>query len=306
MVKRLGGWGLQTAAGLLAVSFVAFAIITLMPADPVAIAIRNWNLPATDETVAALRHGWGLDRPLPVRYVQWLSGFVQGDWGRSFRTGEPVRLEFMKRLPLSLFLGLSSLCLAIALALPLGFAAALKPGGIADRFSRLLSVFTQSTPAFATGLVLIWVLGAQLRWIRPFSNDGASLTLAVMLVALHSTAVLSRIYRQGLAAAMGQPWFITARAKGFSERRALWRHAHPSAFYAVLAAIHSEAGWVIGSAAAMEILFGLPGISQFLVQSISARDQMVLQAYVIVVALWMAIVGLAARLLSLRLEPRLS
>lgn len=305
-MKRLASWGLQTAVGLLVVSFATFAIITLMPADPVEIAIRTWSLPATDETVAALRLEWGLDRPLAIRYLDWLSGFVQGDWGRSFRTGEPVNTEFAKRLPLSLAIGISGICLAVALALPLGFAAALKSGGMADRCSRLLSVFTQSTPVFATGLVLIWVLGVQLRWIRPFSNDGASLALAIALVALHSTGILTRVYRQGLQEATTQPWFVTARAKGLSERSALWRHAHPGALYALLAAIHSEAGWVIGSAATMEILFGLPGISQFLVQSIAMRDQMVLQAYVMVVALWMVSVDLLARLLMIRLEPRLS
>jgi peptide/nickel transport system permease protein len=305
-MKQLASWGLHTVIGLLVVSFATFAIITLMPADPVEIAIRTWNLPATHETVAALRLEWGLDRALPVRYADWLLGFLQGDWGRSFRTGESVTTEFLKRLPLSLTIGVSGICLAIALALPLGFAAALKPGGVADRFSRLLSVFTQSTPVFATGLVLIWVLGVQLRWLMPFSNDGASLVLAITLVALHSTAVLTRVYRQGLQEATKQPWFVTARAKGLSERSALWRHGHPGALYAVLAAVHSEAGWVIGSSAAMEILFGLPGISQFLVQSISMRDQMVLQAYVMVVALWMVSVDLLARLLMHRLDPRLS
>lgn len=304
-MKRLASWGLQTALGLLVVSFAAFAIVTLMPADPVEIAIRTWNLPATDETVAALRQDWGLDRPLISRYLRWGWGFLHGDWGRSFRTGESVRTEFLRRLPLSLSIGIAGLCLALMLALPLGFAAVVKPDGIADRFSRLLSVFTQSTPVFATGLVLIWVFGVQLRWIRPFANDGASLVLAITLVALHSTAVLTRVYRQGLQEAITQPWFVTARAKGLSETLALWRHAHPSALYAVLAAVHSEAGWVIGSAAAMEILFGLPGISQFLAQSISMRDQMVLQAYVMVVALWMASVDLLARLMMLRLEPRL-
>ncbi|MBB4145614.1 ABC transporter permease [Rhizobium rhizoryzae] len=304
-MKKLASWGLQTALGLLVVSFAAFAIITLMPVDPVEIAIRTWNLPATDETMAALRQDWGLDRPLISRYLRWGRDFLHGDWGRSFRTGEPVRTEFLHRLPLSLSIGIAGLCLALLLALPLGFAAVVKPGGVADRFSRLLSVFTQSTPVFATGLVLIWVFGVQLRWIRPFANDRASLVLAIALVALHSTAVLARVYRKGLQEAAIQPWFVTARAKGLSETQALWRHAHPSALYAVLAAVHSEAGWVIGSAAAMEILFGLPGISQFLVQSISMRDQMVLQAYVMVIALWMVSIDCLARLMMLRLEPRL-
>ena len=305
-MKKMASWGLQTGLGLVVVSFIAFSIIALMPSDPVEIAIRTWNLPATNETTAALRQEWGLDRPLVIRYAQWGWDFLHGDWGRSFRTGEQVRSEFMNRLPLSLTIGLAGLCLALLLALPLGFAAVLKPGGIADRFSRLLSVLTQSTPVFATGLVLIWIFGVQLRWVRPFANDGVSLVLAIALVSLHATAVLTRVYRQGLQEATAQPWFVTARAKGLPEWLAIWRHAHPAALYSVLAAVHSEAGWVIGSAAATEVLFGLPGISQFLVQSISVRDQMVLQAYVMVVACWMASVDLLARLMMLRLEPRLT
>lgn len=297
---------MQSGVGLLVISFAAFAIIVLMPADPVDIAIRTWNLPATDETVAALRHEWGLDRPFLSRYLDWLMNFVRGEWGRSFRTGEPVLAEFTKRLPLSLMLGTCGIGLAIALAIPTGFAAALNPGGLADRLSRLLSVGTQSIPIFATGLVLIWVLGVKLRLIQPFTDEIAAVLLSICLISLHSIAVLSRVYRQGLQAAMAQPWFLTARAKGLSEARAMWRHAHPSAFYAVVAAVHAEAGWVIGVAATMEILFGLPGISQFLVQSISMRDQMVLQAYVVVVALWMMLVDLLARFVMSRLDPRLS
>lgn len=297
---------MQSGVGLLVISFAAFAIIVLMPADPVDIAIRTWNLPATDETVAALRQEWGLDRPFLSRYLDWLMNFVRGEWGRSFRTGEPVLAEFTKRLPLSLMLGTCGIGLAIALAIPTGFAAALSPGGLADRLSRLWSVGTQSIPIFATGLVLIWVLGVKLRLIQPFTDEIAAVLLSICLISLHSMAVLSRVYRQGLQAAMAQPWFLTARAKGLSEARAMWRHAHPSAFYAVVATVHAEAGWVIGGAATMEILFGLPGISQFLVQSISMRDQMVLQAYVVVVALWMMLVDLLARFVMSRLDPRLS
>ena len=299
-------FGIQSLTGLLAISFASFAVITMMPADPVAIAIRVWNLPATDETVAALRAEWGLDQPLPLRYLCWLADFVAGDWGRSFRTGEPVVTEFVARLPVSLALGLAGLALAITLAIPLGFFAAAYPKGIADRFSRVLSVFVQAVPGFWLGLVLLWVLGVQLRWIRPFANDWTSIILPTLLIALHSIAVFARVYRRDLKETAAQPHFRTALAKGLSERQALWRHGHRSAVYALLAAVRSEAGWVIGSTATMEILFGLPGISQFLVQSIAARDQMVLQAYVMVVAMWMLVMNGGAYLAMRFLDPRLA
>lgn len=298
-------FGIYSMLGMVALSFASFTLIAWMPADPVQIAIRVWNLTATSETVAALREGWGLDRPLILRYLHWLSDFVSGDWGRSFRTGESVFAEFIDRLPLSLMLGISGLLLAIAVAVPLGFSAAARPGGIADRASRAFSVFVQAVPGFWLGLVLLWVLGVQLRWIRPFGTDITAIILPVLLIASHSAAVFARIYRRDMIETTRQPYFRTALAKGLSHRQALWRHAHRGAFYALLSAVRSEAGWVIGSTATMEILFNLPGISQFLVQSIAVRDQMVLQAYVMVIALWLLFMNLVVQLFQRLLDPRL-
>lgn len=296
--------GLRSAASLLAVSAPAFLVVAFMPSDPVMIAIRAWNLPVDEATMAALRAEWGLDEPLGIRYVGWLSGFVSGDWGRSFRTGEPVLDEFMARLPLSLGIGLGGLTLAALLAVPLGFAAALNPDGIADRASRLLSIAVQAVPAFWLGLVLIWILGVKLQVIRPFSGGPTILLLAAGLIALHSTGLLARVYRRDLIEQTTLPHFRTALAKGLGRRKALWRHAHRGAVYAMLSAVRSEAGWAIGSTAALEVLFGLPGISQFLVQSISARDYFVLLAYVMVVATWMIVMNACVDLAMRRLDPR--
>lgn len=295
--------GLRSVATLLAISAIAFVVIASMPSYPVAIALRAWNMPATEQTVAGLRADWGLDQPLLARYAQWLQHFVAGDWGRSFRTGDPVLAEFLQRLPLSLGIGLSGLALAAILAVPLGFAAALRPGGIADKASRLLSIGVQAIPSFWLGLLLIWFLGLQLRLIRPFSADGGTLVLAALLVALHALGTLARVYRRDLLEFTARPHFRTAIAKGLSRRQALWRHGNRGAIYALLSAIRSEAGWAIGSTAALEVLFGLPGISQFLVQSIAARDHMVLQAYVMVVAAWMLLVNAALELAMRRLDP---
>jgi peptide/nickel transport system permease protein len=296
--------GLRAAASLLAVSAIAFMLIAFMPADPVMIAIRAWNLAPTEETVAALRASWGLDQPLAGRYLTWLTGFATGDWGTSFRTGEPVLAEFIRRLPLSLGIGLCGMVAAVLLALPLGFAAALRPGGLADRFSRLIAISVQAVPAFWIGLVAIWLLGVHLRLVQPFSGGAGIVVIAIAIIALHSLGVLSRVYRRDLLEQASQPHFRTALAKGLSRRQALWGHCHRGAFYAMLAAIRSEAGWVIGGTATLEVLFGLPGISQFLVLSISARDYYVLLAYVMVVAMWMLVINGFLHLVMQRLDPR--
>lgn len=290
---------------LLAISALSFVIIAAMPSDPVLVAIRAWNLPATAQNIADMRAEWGLDLPVLQRYLHWLCHFVVGDWGRSFRTGEPVSTEFARRLPLSLAMGMGGLMLAVLLSVPLGFFAALKPHGIADRFSRGLSTFVQAVPAFWLGLILLWVLGVHFRIIRPFSTGPSAYALPVMLIALHSLGVFSRVYRRDLVNVTIQPYFRTALAKGLSRRQAMWRHGNRSALYAVTSAVRSEAGWAIGSTAALEVLFSLPGVSQFLVQSISARDYAVLQAYVMTLAVWMLVVNGAVQAALRLLDPRL-
>lgn len=296
---------LRSVALLVALSAATFLVISSLPADPAMDALRAWNISATPEAVDALRHQWGLDVPLIPRYFLWLGRFIVGDWGASFRTGEPVRQEVLSRLPLSLCLGFGGLALAVAGAVPLGFFAAHRPGGVADLLSRGLAVLMQAVPSFFLGLLAIWALSVKLHVMRPFGATPASLTLATTLIATHSLAVLARVYRRGLINASTMPFMRTARAKGLSEGQALWRHGQRHALLALLSAARSEAAWVVGASATMEVLFGLPGISQFLVDSVAARDYFVLQAYVMIVAAWLLLLNAAVAKLVAYLDPRL-
>nr|WP_319515091.1 ABC transporter permease [uncultured Cohaesibacter sp.] len=304
-MKALLRQSIGIVSSLLVVSFITFAVISNMPSDPVEIAVRAWNLAATDETVAALRQDWGLDQPFFQRYCSWLLGFVKGDWGNSFQSGLPVFNEFFERFPVSFALGFGGLGFAILVAIPLGFFAALTPDGATDRASRILSVFVQTVPAFWSGLLLLWILGAKLHWIRPFAQDINAYALAIFLITIHSTAVFARVYRKALREFSNEPYFATALSKGLTRRQAFWRHGNKAALFSLLTAVHSEAGWVIGGTATMEILFNFPGISQFLVQSIEARDQMILQAYVMVVALWMVTISIFVKIAQQLLDPRI-
>ncbi|AGT10622.1 ABC transporter permease [Paracoccus aminophilus] len=304
MIAHLLQASLRQATSLLAVSALAFCVVAQMPADPVEIAMRAWNLPPDPDTIARLRMEWGLDRPLVLRWLSWLGGFVTGDWGLSFRTGAPVRDEFLSRLPLSLGLGAAALALAVILAIPLGFAAALRPNGWADRFGRGLVVVVQAVPSFWLGLVLIWLLAAELRLIRPFSGGPVILAMAAVLIALPPMAMMARVLRRELLASTTQPWFRTAIAKGLSQSAALRRHSARAGAYALLAALRSEIGWMLGTTATLEVLFGLPGVSQFVLQSVPARDYGVLLAYVMTVACLMALANLVITLILQLLDPR--
>jgi peptide/nickel transport system permease protein len=297
---------LRAVLSLVAVSLLTFPIIRAMPSDPVALAIRAWNLPATEEVAIGLRRQWGLDLPLYRQYLAWIGRFVLGDWGISFRTGEPISTEFLRRLPLSLGIGVSGLGLAAGLAVLLGFFSALSPHGIVDRLGRVLAIAAQAVPAFWLGLVLLWLLSVKWRLFAPFADNAGTVALAIVLVAFASLGTLARAYRRGLLDVQSQSYFVTALAKGIPFGVALWRHGHRQAACAMLASLRSEVGWAIGGTATVEVLFGLPGISQFLVQSIAVRDYFVLQAYVMVVAIWMIAANAVIGCSLARLDPRLA
>jgi ABC-type dipeptide/oligopeptide/nickel transport system permease component len=286
-------------------SVAAFAIGRAMPADPAVLALLAFDRPATPEAVAALHAQWGLDRPLPQQYLAWLAGFVAGDWHRSFRTGTPIRDEIIHRLPVSLALGCGGLALAALLALPLARAAALRPRGAADRVLDALIVVAQAVPAFWLACMLIWLLSVELRWLTVLGDGGwQRLVLPIALVALSAIGPLAAVVRTGLREVARSLYLTAALAKGLGRRAALARHGTRYAALGLLAALGAEAGWAFGGAAVIEVVFGLPGISQFVVESIAARDYFVLQAYVVVAAAWMIAVGLVAELVRGRLDPR--
>ncbi len=301
------GWLFRVVILLAVVSVAAFAVLHAVPGDPVIIALSVQNLPVTPETVAALRAEWGLDRPLAAQYLHWLAGFLSGDWGVSFRTTRPILEEFGRRVPVSMALGFGGLALALVVAVPLGFAAAVRPGGLADRVARAVTVLTQAVPAFWLGLVAIWLFAVELGVLQAFTGPlSERLVLPILIVALYSLGSLTRVYRAELLAAVETPMYRTARAKGLSRPAAIWRHCHRRGLFGLLAALTPEFGWVIGGTAVTEVVFGLPGISQFLVESIGARDYFVLQAYIVVIAVWMLAVFTAADLLGRVLDPRVS
>jgi len=296
---------LRAIAMMIAASILAFGLLRAMPADPADVALAGWGQPLTAEARDALHARWGIDRPLVEQYVRWSARFVIGDWGMSFRTERPIFDEFVQRLPISFAIGMGGLLLACVLAVPLGFSGAARPGGMADVITRAFAVGGQSVPAFWVGLILIWVLAVKLHWIRPFTGGALhQALLPVLLVAAYSVGSLARIYRAELLACRAAPYFQTALAKGLTSRQALWRHGHRHAVYAMVVALTPEFGWVIGGTAVTEVVFGVPGLSQYLVDSIAARDFLVLQAYVVAMALWMVLIHLLAVTALCRIDPR--
>lgn len=295
-------------AGLVAwlgVCAAAFALFRLAPGDPAAILAQSMGLGGA-ELQAAMRAAWGVDRPLPAQFLDWLAGALRGDLGHSFRDARPVAAEFAARAPWSLAIGAGGLALGTLLALGLGFRAALHPGGAADHTTRALAVLAQCLPAFAVGLVLLWVFAVELRLIRPLTGGwGVRLVLPMALVALFSAGALARVCRAAFSEVRAAPWFRTALAKGLSPGAALWWHGRRHVALTMLAVLTPEIAWVIGGTAVAEIVFGTPGLSERVVAAVAGRDYPVLQAYAALTAGLVLSARLVARLLADRLDPRL-
>lgn len=299
-LRRLLGLGLVW----LAVTGAAFALFRLAPGDPAAIFAQTANTGGAD-VMAAIERQWGLDRPIGAQFLGWLAALARGDLGLSFADRQSVLADFAERLPWSAAIGAGGLSLAILIAWPLAFAAALRPGGAADFTSRGFAIAGQALPAFVVGLVMLWLLAAKLQWIRPLSGGPVErILLPVILVAVFSIGGFSRVLRATFAEVLTAPWFRTALAKGLSRRGALWAHGNGHALLVLLAVVTPELAWVIGGTAVAEIVFGTPGLSERLVQAVAARDYPVLQAYVALIAAIMLVARGAARGLRTRLDPR--
>lgn len=292
-------------ASWVAVVAVSFLLIRLVPGDPVEIYINQMNLRATDDLIAAYRADWGLDRNLAEQFLLWLKGFLTFNWGHSFVSGQSVVDELLPRIGWSAVIGGGGMACAILLGVLLGFLAALRQGGLADRLSRLLAVGGQALPAFAVGLIVLWVLAAEFRIIRPFSGGVIErLVLPIALVAFFSIGSVSRLVRIGFKEVSQAPYMRTALAKGLHQGTALWRHGRRHALIVLLAGIAPDLAWIIGGTAVAEIVFGVPGLSERVVSAIAERDYPVLQVYIALVALWLVIGLRLTALLRKGLDPR--
>jgi ABC-type dipeptide/oligopeptide/nickel transport system permease component len=284
-------------------SLFGFLVVRLLPADPALAILESRSLPADPETLSRIRAEWGLDRPLPAQYLAWIANFARGDWGVSFRTGEPVARALLERLPLTATVGFGGLGLAFLAAMPLGRLCCRRR--YIDAAVRAVSVGAQSLPIFVLGLLAIWLLAVEWRLIKPFSGtEMPRLIIPIGLIFLARLGRLTLLYRRALFEVTGEAFYRTALAKGFSPARALATQARRFGVLTLIGALVAECGWAIGGTAVIEVLFGLPGIGQFVVQSVAARDYPVLQAYVMLTAAIMALVGMAAHAAREALDPR--
>lgn len=283
-----------------AVSLVFIA--TRMIGDPTALLLP---VGAGAEQLAALRQALGLDRPLGVQYLAYLSEALRGDFGQSFQHGRPAMELVLERLPATALLAAAALGLGVGLGLAAGVTAALSPHPRVRAGVMALSSLGQATPAFWLGVMLIMVFSVQLGWTPTGGRGGAEhLILPAATLALPIAAGVARLLRASLVEVLKEDHVRTARAKGLKPATiAVW-HVLRNGLTPVLTLTGILAGELLGGAVVIETVFAWPGVGRLLIQSISARDFPVVQAAVLVIAVVYVVVNLVVDLLYARLDPR--
>ena len=296
---------------LLAVSFVTFLLVNLLPGDPV-IAILGET--ATAEAVAVLREQLGLDEAPLQRYLGWLGGALSGDLGRTFASGDPVATLIAQRLPVTIELLLLAQVLALAMAIPLGIWSAYRVGRASDHASFAVSLTLLSMPAFLVGILLIYAFALNLEWFPATGytplRDGIlenlrSMALPAATLALIEFPVYMRLLRSEMVNTLQQNFIGVARAMGLPVWRILLQHAFRPSSINLITIVGINIGRLIGGAVIIEVLFALPGIGQLLVTSIFQKEILVVQGVVLVVAFMFVLINAAVDLLYRAEDPRI-
>ena len=311
MAKFIGRRLVYLLPVLLAVTLLTFLIASLLPGD---LAYTILGDQATPDKVEALRAQMGLDRPIWERYLLWLGNAVQGDLGRSFRTGETVLAAVIDRLPVSLELMVMAEVLGLVIAIPLAILCAVRSGSATDRFLTGLAFGKLSLPPFMVAILLIYLFAVSLNllpatgWI-PFAEDPVanlrSFVLPALTLAIAEWPVLMRVLRSDMIATLQEDYIAMAKAKGLKPSRILLVHALKPSSLTLVTVTGINIGRLIGGTLIIETIFALPGIGRLLVGAIYARDFIILQGVVLFVAVGFVAVNFIVDMLYAVLDPRI-
>jgi peptide/nickel transport system permease protein len=313
LIRRI----LIAVPSLLGISLVLFAVLALAPGDPFSELATNPAIPPSVQ--AALRAKFGLDDPIAVRYLHWLTAMVHGDWGFSFVSRVNVDTLILQRLPVTLAVIGASQVLALLVALPVGVYAATKPYSAFDQIASTLAFIGFALPTFFTGIVFILIFSIQLNWLPfVFRSDLAANGLTwwweeikqsimpVLVLGLFQGATWTRFVRSAVLDVIRLDYVTTARSKGLPESGVVLKHIVRNALIPVVTLIALQMPVVFGGAIITEQIFRVPGIGSLLISAILANDTPVIMAVTFVFACLVILFNLIADLLYGWLDPRIS
>ncbi len=304
----------RIAQGLVVVvlaSILIFLVMRLIPGDPAALLAGP---EATPEDVEALRDRLGLNDPLIEQYVDWLTGAIQGDFGRSFTRSLDVDELMNAALLPSAELAIAGYAFVLAFGIPLGIFAGLKPGGIGDYIATGFTMFTLGIPNFVLGIILIWVLAVHLGLLPitgrvGFDEDPIEalkfLVMPMIAVGAGTAAVLARFVRASIMETLNQDYVRTARAKGLRERTVVLRHAMRNALIPVITVAALQIGFLISGAVIVEVVFARPGFGSLIIAGVQGRDYQLIQGMLVVLVTVFVVANTAADILYGYVDPRI-
>jgi peptide/nickel transport system permease protein len=307
LIRRVG----YSLVVLIGVLIVVFALVQLVPGDPVRIALGTRYTP---EAYDALRAASGLDRPIVAQFFSYAGSALTGDLGVSFRNGDPVAGILLDRLPATVSLALFGIVIALLIALPAGIWSALHEGKVSDAIVRVTSQFGVSIPDFWLGILLIALFSTTLGWLptsgyRPLLQDPlgwlSHLVLPGLTVGLVAAAILTRYVRSAVLEVAAMGYVRTARSKGLSPRVVTLRHTVRNALVPILTITGIQLATILGGVIVVEVVFAWPGLGRLVYNSVAARDYPVIQGAVLLIAVLFLVINLIVDMLYAVVDPRI-
>lgn len=291
---------------LVGISLLGFVLLELMPGDATTLLMRRSGGEVSAEAITNLRLELGLDRPWPIRYGKWVARAVRFDFGTSFSSGEPVRREIFSRLPATLALSLGAFTFMLMVTLPVGIFSALHKNRWADHFCRLGAIVFHSVPAYWLGLLLLWLFALEFDIFRIVGKGTVGdLVLPVFTLGIGMAAFYSRITRERVIDVLEQDYIRLVHAKGISRWVLIFRHTLKNALLPLITLWGISIGYLLSGSVIVESVFSWPGVGKLIVDAILNRDLPIIQAYVVLMAIFFMGINLIVDLVYPLLDPRL-
>lgn len=303
IIKRL----LQLIPILFGITLLTFVLMHTSSVDAVDMMEQNTGMAWTEEQKAAAREELGLDKSVPVQYLNWVGNMLKGDMGTSYISGQPVLQMFLEKLPMTIYLTITSVLMTIALSIPLGILSAVRKNRFTDYFIRILSFIGNSMPGFFVALLLMYLFSLKLGWFPVMGNGQGwkSIVLPTLTLAIAMSAKYTRQIRATVLEELKKDYVVGARARGVRERKILVGSVLKASMLTIVTLLSLSIGSLLGGTAIMESIFMWDGVGKMAVDAILTRDYPVIQVYVVWMAIIYVMVNLATDIIYHYLDPRI-
>ena len=303
IIKRL----LQLIPILFGITLLTFVLMHTSSVDAVDMMEQNTGMAWTEEQKAAVREELGLDKSVPVQYLNWVGNMLKGDMGTSYISGQPVLQMFLSKLPMTIYLTITSILLTIALSIPLGILSAVRKNKFTDYFIRILSFIGNSMPGFFVALLLMYLFSLKLGWFPVMGNGQGwkSIVLPTLTLAIAMSAKYTRQIRATVLEELKKDYVVGARARGIRKRKILVGSVLKASMLTIVTLLSLSIGSLLGGTAIMESIFMWDGVGKMAVDAILTRDYPVIQVYVVWMAIIYVMVNLVTDIIYHYLDPRI-